>query len=91
MKTIKDIEYSFTHVQERLNKRFKGLMITRGEYDSLCEKLRHNKSTLIDVDSNNQEVHLYPYVGKNIFFVFCRKRDYITTVLKSWTPGKWHT
>lgn len=78
MKTIKDYNYSFKHVQERLLERY-NINITKSEY----RRTLHNK--LIDEncikDEGEQLIYKINFRGKEILVVFCKKRGYITTVL----------
>jgi len=83
MKTKKDKNYSFTHVNERLFERF-NLSITRDLFDDLSETFRVDKTNMIMVENNDQEIHQVQYDGRKITFVYSISRGYITTAM-NWT------
>jgi hypothetical protein len=82
MKTKKDINYSFNHVNERLQKRFNLSSLTRKLFDKLSYQFKKDKSTMILLENKDQEIHQITYKKQIITFVFSIKRGYITTALK---------
>jgi hypothetical protein len=86
MKPKKDIIYSFDHVNQRLKERFDLSPMTMEEFDFLSNDLRIDKSNVILVENDDQEIHMIQYKGKKIIFVYSIGRGYITTAMK-W--AKW--
>lgn len=86
MKTVKDYEYSFNHVKERLKERY-DLNIEKHDYDTMNNGVREsrNPKKAFSVDNNgDQEVYLYifdVYPPKKILVVWSNSKDRITTVL----------
>ena len=80
MKTEKDKEYSFMHVNGRLDERF-NLPITMEEFEKLSDSLTTDKSRLVQVENDDQEIHSVRFKGKLITFVYSRERGHITTAL----------
>lgn len=80
MKTKKDKNYSFLHVNQRLIERF-NLSINMGEYNNLNNKLRTNKSTIILKENEDQEIHQINFKEKIVTFIFSVNRDYVTTAM----------
>ena len=81
MKTIKDINYSFNHLNERLNERF-NLSITWEEYYKLNKILKNDKSNMILIENKDQEIHQLTFKGASVTFVFNTNKNFITTSLK---------
>ena len=87
MKTNKDKEYSFIHVNGRLDERF-GVDISMPEFESLSESFKNDKSTRITVENKQQEVHRTRFKGKYITFVFNTEKGHITTALVSFNKDR---
>ena len=83
MKTIKDINYSYDHVKLRLKQRYK-LDISFKEFNDLSIALAIDKSKMLIVENNDQEIHQIKFKNKNVIFVYSISRGHITTVLKTW-------
>lgn len=74
MKPVKDEEYSFNHVRERLKERFK-ITIDRSSYDVMNETVRVCKRqgvmTPISTDNGGeQEVYDYTHARDHRFLTF---------------------
>ena len=82
MKTKKDKQYSLDHVNQRLKERFDLPPMTMKEFDYLSGQLRIDKSYMILVENEDQEIHQIIYQGNKVTFVYSIKREYITTALK---------
>ena len=82
MKTIKDKQYSFDHVNKRLKERFNAPPLEMDIYDDVCDLLKTNKSAMVIKENDDQEIHDMIYFGKRVSFVFSNKRGYITTVIR---------
>jgi len=83
MKTKKDKQYSLIHVSERLKERF-GLSITLQEFDRLNAALKEDKSNMILVEGQDQEIHKLRFKGKLVTFAYSISRECVTTALH-WT------
>jgi hypothetical protein len=81
MKTKKDKQYSFDHVCKRLNDRF-CLSITLQEFDYLSSQFKIDKSNMILVENQDQEIHQIRFKGSRVTFAYSISRGYITTALK---------
>jgi len=81
MKTTKDINYSFGHVNDRLKERF-DLSISWKEYKDLNEELKNDKSNVILVENQDQEIHQFRFKGKLVTFDYSISKGYITTAMK---------
>lgn len=82
MKTKKDKAYSFNHVNERLAQRFDLPAMTMEEFDFLSNNLRIDKSNVILIENDDQEIHMLQYQGKKVTFVYSIERGHITTAMK---------
>lgn len=82
MKTIKDIDYSFRHVKERLLERH-NMEIDRDFYDRMNESIKpYIGKPDIGTDNNGeQEIHSMFLRNKIVKIVYSTKRRCITTVL----------
>lgn len=83
MKTIKDYEYSFNHVKQRLAERH-NLEIDRGFYDRMNVSIRPyvGEPDVVSTDNNgDQEVHTMFIKNKIVKVVFSISKDRVTTVL----------
>jgi hypothetical protein len=81
MKTKKDKNYSFNHVNDRLKERF-NLSISMKDFDYYSDKFCKDKLNLILVENKDQEIHRIKFKHKLVTFVYSNNRGYITTVLK---------
>ena len=81
MKTIKDINYSFNHLNKRLNERF-NLSITKKEYYKLNEVLKIDKSNMILIENKDQEIHRLIFKKVSVTFVYNVNKKFITTAMK---------
>jgi len=82
MKTKKDKQYSLNHVNQRLKERFDLPPMTMEEFDFLSNDLRMDKSNVILIENDDQEIHMLRYKGKKVTFVYSIEREYITTAMK---------
>jgi len=80
MKTVKDLKYSFDHVNQRLKERF-DLSISWNAYMNLNDMLKQNKSNMILVEQGEQEIHKIKFKGKVVTFVYSISKNRITTAL----------
>jgi hypothetical protein len=83
MKTVKDENYSFNHVKQRLQERF-NLEIDRDFYDRMNVSIRSYIGTpdVLAVDNNgDQEVHNVFIKNQMVKVVYSISKDRITTVL----------
>ena len=82
MKTIKDENYSFNNVKERLQERYK-LEIDRDFYDRMNVSWKpYMGNPDIGTDNNgDQEIHTQFIKNKIIKVVYSRSKNRITTVL----------
>jgi len=84
MKTIKDEEYSFNHVKQRLMERH-NLDIDRDFYDRMNKDIApYISNSRFDYETDNngeQEVHTISIKNKIVKVVFSLSKDRITTVL----------
>ena len=81
MKTKKDKQYSFDHVCKRLNDRF-CLSITLQEFDNLSSQFKTDKSNMILVENQVQEIHQVMFKGSLVTFAYSISRGCITTAMK---------
>ena len=85
MKTVKDYEYSYNHVKQRLLERH-DIEIDRAFYDRMNEQIKpyiSNPAFCYVVDNNGeQEIHPMFIKIKIIQVVYSKSRQRITTVLK---------
>lgn len=88
MKTKKDKQYSFDHVNQRLKERFDLPPITMEEFDYISHQLKIDKSNLILIENKDQEIHQVMYKGKQVTFVYSTEREYITTAME-WMTISW--
>lgn len=77
MKTVKDKEYSFRHVKERMLERY-DIEIDMEDYEEM--NLWHENDDIIEIQGD-QIISKIHYKNKDIITNFCKKRGYITTVL----------
>ena len=87
MKTKKNKEYSFNHVNKRLQERY-NLSIDKKEFTELSKQLKNDKTNLLLKENEDQEIHVLSFKSKLITFVFSGKRGYITTVINNLKKGK---
>lgn len=82
MKTVKDKEYSFNHVKDRLEERF-NLEIDRDFYDKMNESLKPyiGKPDYGFDNDGEQEIHSMFIKNQIIKVVWSNSRQRITTVL----------
>lgn len=81
MKTIKDKNYSFSHVKKRLTERY-NLDIIMSEYDDLCKVISRLFPKNIEIQKNDtQEVYDIVFYSQTIRVVWSVERQLITTVL----------
>lgn len=84
MKPIKDYEYSFNHVKDRLKERY-SINITKNQYIKLNDqvrKLRNPKKALFIDNGGDQEVYSWTWdKDKKVKVVWSNSKDRITTVL----------
>lgn len=90
MKTVKDYEYSFNHVKQRLAERH-NLEIDRKFYDGMNVSIRpylgqpdasSGVVSFVSADNNgDQEVHTMFIKNRIVKVVFSLSKDRITTVL----------
>jgi len=82
MKTIKDYDYSFNHVQQRLKERY-NLDIDREFYDQMNESIKpYIGNPDVGTDNNGeQEIHTMFIKIKIVKVVYSTSKQRITTVL----------
>ncbi len=82
MKTIKDENYSFEHVKQRLKERY-NIEIARDFYDRMNKSLRPfiGEPDCGTDNNGDQEIHTMFIKNKNIRVVYSKSKNRITTVL----------
>jgi hypothetical protein len=82
MKTIKDLNYSYNHVKDRLIERY-NMEIDRKFYDDMNKKLEpYIGSPDFGTDNNgDQEIHSMFLRDKTVKVVYSISKNRITTVL----------
>lgn len=84
MKTIKDYNYSYNHVKQRLKKRH-NLEIDKKFYDEMNKKIKPyigDPDFIISIDNNgDQEIHNMFIKIKIVKIVWSHSKKRITTVL----------
>ena len=74
------VEYSFDHTKARLFKRHK-LNITMAEYDVICLRYKLKLVTIVGIE-DGQHIFETEFKERMLKFVWCDKRERVTTVLK---------
>ena len=90
MKTVKDYEYSFNHVNKRLRERYKIKSLTKSEYKNMNKtaELMRNPEKALWIDNNrDQEVYEWMMLDNSgkyvkVKLVWSNSKERITTVLK---------
>lgn len=95
MKTIKDFEYSFNHVKQRLLERY-NIRIDIDEYivmNSVIkiyrQDIKHFKPIATD-NNGDQEVWIYKGLGEAMQVVYSVSKDRVTTVLNTLPEKEYH-
>lgn len=84
MKTIKDLNYSYNHVKDRLSERF-NLTIDRDFYDRMNKNIEPYIGNPADCGTDNngdQEIHTMFLKNQKVKVVYSISKNRITTVLK---------
>lgn len=68
----------YNHTKERLMERY-NLSITEEEYLALCKDLKD--AQIIDTYSNNRDIRLFQFKGKNVYFGYNHQLELINTAL----------